>query len=122
MLKENPYKTPQVSEGMHIESQLDATRCPSCSHPVSRWSVWNTIASKRCSNCGDKLWLELSVLMRVVLVLIGMGIYGLWWLFFETPFVTPVFMIAVMPFLMLGISCWMQVAFGTLKSTNESPR
>ena len=116
----NPYKPSTVNEDLRAKGGIGRDLCPSCSRPMSRWTVWNKITSKRCGNCGDKLWLELTNPFRLVLVLIGIGICGFWWRFFDSPSVTPVFMVAGMPFLMAGISCAMQLAFGKIRSTNQT--
>jgi len=120
MQETNPYKPLSEFADLHVKGGLGRNHCPSCSHPVSRWRVWNTIASRRCSNCGEKLWLELKSPSLMFLVTVGNGFWGFWWLF-QSPTKTSVFMFYIgMPFLMVGVRCWMKVAFGKLRSTNQS--
>jgi len=139
MQETNPYKPLSEFADLHVKGGLGRNHCPSCSHSVSRWRVWNTIASRRCSNCGEKLWLELKSPSLMFLVTVGNGFWGFWWLFqsptktivgngfwgfwwlFQSPTKTSVFMFYIgMPFLMVGVRCWMKVAFGKLRSTNQS--
>jgi hypothetical protein len=116
----NPYEPSEISEDLHTEDDRRRDHCPACSQLVSRWSLWNTESlksSKRCSNCDNSLWLEPVNALRLVLVLIGIGISGLWCLFFGSTSMNSMFMFAVMPFLMMGISCWLHVTFGKICST-----
>ena len=94
--------------------------CPSCTQPVSRWRIWNSVASGKCDCCGEKLWLELPQSFRFVLFFGGLSICGIWWALSEWMGTGLNFMLLIMPLALTGLSCWMQIVFGRLVSDRKS--
>ena len=119
MLEVNPYEPTTICEIASAPPELEGHSCPSCTQTVSRWKIWKSIASGncgKCDSCGEKLWIELPRSFSLVLILVGLGICGIWWVLSELMGTSLNFMLLIMPLALTSLSCWMQIAFGKLAS------
>ena len=87
-------KQPVRSHAFGLEQGSRVLTHPTCCEGGAKGTVYKANKKGRESDCA-----------RLSLVLIGIGIDGLGWLFVDSPSVSSVIFIAIMPFLMAGISC-----------------
>ena len=117
----NPYQPTNTALRDGHTQQEHRDLCPSCSQPISRWRIWNSITSGRCGRCNEKLWLDLPSSFRVALVLAGVFLSGIGWVLSEFTAISYGYMFLIVPLSMTGLSCWMQIAYGKITvSTTRS--
>jgi hypothetical protein len=117
----NPYQPSNTLSHDELLRHECRDLCPTCGQPISRWRIWNSITSGRCDGCKGELWLTLPFSFRLILVLTGIFLSGIGWVLSEYTAISYGYIFLIVPLSVTGLSCWMQIAYGTItSSTNRS--
>lgn len=114
----NPYKPSNVELTKGIAERDERDRCPSCGASISRWQILNATTAGRCGQCHEKLWLVLPISYRLYLVFFGLALTVPLWLVSELLDIQFIYLFLIVPLAVSGLSTWMQMACGKIRSTS----